>query len=166
MTARCDHRRRPGYGPGPDPRGEVMPKTSKSGAAKPSELPSTLRRSPKKAQRTFAKAHDSAAGEYGDEKRAYQVAWAAVKHSFEKIGDHWERKNGGKKGPSDAQAAGGRNTNRKTAGGVDANATKDHLLTVAKKLDISGRSRMKKKQLVEAIQKANNKKTASARKNK
>ena len=139
-----------------------MPKTTKNGAAKLSELPSTLRRSPTKAQRTFAKAHDSAAAEYGDERRANQVAWAAVKHSFEKVGDHWERKAGGKKGPSDAQAAGGRNTNRKTAGGVDATATKDHLLALAKKLDISGRSKMKKKQLVDAIQKANNRRTAKA----
>ena len=141
-----------------------MPKTTKSGAAKPSELPSTLRRSPKKAQRTFAKAHDSAAGEYGDEKRANQVAWAAVKHSFEKVGDHWEKKAGGKKGPSDAQAAGGKNTDRKTKGGVDATAPKDHLLKLAKKLDISGRSSMKKKQLVDAIQRANDKKTANSRK--
>jgi hypothetical protein len=47
---------------------------------------------------------------------------------------------------------------------VDANATKDHLLKVAKKLDISGRSSMKKKQLVEAIQRANDRKTANARK--
>jgi cation transport regulator ChaB len=141
-----------------------MPKTTKSGSAKPSELPSTLRRSPKKAQRTFAKAHDSAANEYGDEKRANQVAWAAVKHSFEKVGDHWEKKEGGKKGPSDAQAAGGRNTNRATKGGVDANATKTHLLSLAKKLGVTGRSKMKKKELVDAIQKANNKKTADARK--
>ncbi len=141
-----------------------MPKTTKSGSAKLSELPSTLRRSPKKAQRTFAKAHDSAAEEYGDEKRANQVAWAAVKHSFEKVGDHWEKKADGRKGPSDAQAAGGRNTNRKTKGGVDANATKDHLLSLAKKLGVSGRSRMKKKELVDAVQKANDKKTADARK--
>ncbi|MCU1668795.1 MAG: chaB [Blastococcus sp.] len=141
-----------------------MPKTTKNGQAKPSELPSTLRRSPKKAQRTFAKAHDSAAEEYGDERRANQVAWAAVKHSFEKVGDRWAKKEGSKKGPSDAQAAGGRNTNRKTKGGVDANATKAHLLELAKKLDISGRSTMKKKQLVDAIQTANNKKTADARK--
>ena len=140
-----------------------MPKTTKSGSAKPSELPSTLRRSPKKAQRTFAKAHDSAASEYGDEKRANQVAWAAVKHSFEKVGDHWEKKAGGRKGPSDAQAAGGRNTNRPSKGGVDANATKAHLLQLAKKLNISGRSTMKKKQLVDAIQKTNDKKTAAAR---
>ena len=141
-----------------------MPKTTRSGSAKKSELPSTLQRSPKKAQRTFAKAHDSAAEEYGDEKRANQVAWAAVKHSFEKVGDRWAKKDGGKKGPSDAQAAGGRNTNRKTKGGVDANATKDHLLSLAKKLGVSGRSTMKKKELVDAIQKANNKKTADARK--
>jgi cation transport regulator ChaB len=141
-----------------------MPKTTKNGTAKQSELPSTLQRSPKKAQRTFAKAHDSAADEYGDEKRANQVAWAAVKHSFEKVGDHWEKKAGGKKGPSDAQAAGGRTTNRETKGGVDANATKGHLLELAKKLNVSGRSKMKKKQLVDAIQRANNKKTADARK--
>ena len=143
-----------------------MPKTTKSGSAKLSELPSTLRRSPKKAQRTFAKAHDSAADEYGDEKRANQVAWAAVKHSFEKVGDHWEKKAGGKKGPSDEQAAGGKNTRRKTAGGVDANATKEHLLQMAKKLDVSGRSKMKKKELVDAIQKANDKQTADARRKK
>jgi cation transport regulator ChaB len=141
-----------------------MPKTTKSGSAKQSELPSTLQRSPKKAQRTFAKAHDSAADEYGDEKRANQVAWAAVKHSFEKVGDHWEKKAGGKKGPSDAQAAGGKSTNRKTRGGVDANATKEHLLSLAKKLGVSGRSKMKKKELVDAVEKANNKKTADARK--
>jgi cation transport regulator ChaB len=139
-----------------------MPKTTKSGKAKQSELPSTLQRSPKKAQRTFAKAHDSAADEYGDERRANQVAWAAVKHSFEKVGDHWEAK--GKKGPSDARAAGGRNSNRKTKGGVDANASKSHLMDVARKLDISGRSKMKKKELVDAIQKANDRASAKARK--
>ena len=138
-----------------------MPKTTKNGKAKKSELPSTLRRSPAKAQRTFAKAHDSAADEYGDERRANQVAWAAVKHGFEKVGDRWEKK--GRKGPSDEQAKGGRNTNRKTKGGVDANASKSHLLDVARKLGVAGRSTMKKKQLVDAIQKANNRKTAKAR---
>ena len=141
-----------------------MPKTTKTGTAKKSELPSTLQRSPNKAQRTFAKAHDAAVESYGEGGRANQTAWAAVKHSFEKVGDHWEKKEGGKKGPSDAQAAGGRNTNRATKGGVDANATKTHLLSLAKKLGVTGRSKMKKKELVDAIQKANNKKTADARK--
>ena len=142
-----------------------MPKTTRSGKAVESELPSTLQRSDDKAQQTFAKAHDSAASEYGDEKRANQGAWAAVKHAFEKVGDHWEKKAGGRKGPSDAQAAGGRKTNRETKGGVDANATKEHLMDVAKRLDVFGRSKMSKDELVDAIQKANDKATAEARKN-
>ena len=138
-----------------------MPKTTKSGKAKEGEIPSTLQRSPKKAQRTYAKAYDSAADEYGDGRRAAQTAWSAVKHSFEKVGDHWEKK--GTKGPSDAQAEGGRNTNRETKGGVDANASKSHLYDVAKKLDISGRSKMTKDQLVNAIKRASDKKTRKAR---
>ena len=140
-----------------------MPKTTKGGKAKQSEIPSTLRRSPEKARRTFAKAHDSAEESYGDERRANQVAWAAVKHSFEKVGDHWEPKD--EKGPSDSQAEGGRGTDRETKGGVDANASKRHLLEVARKLDVSGRSRMRKDELVDAIQKANDRKTAAARRN-
>ena len=143
-----------------------MPKTTKSGGAKKSELPSTLQRSEKKAQRTFAKAHDAAMDSYGDEERANRTAWSAVKHAYEKVGDHWEQKAGGRKGPSDAQAAGGVGTGKETKGGVDANATKDHLLSLAKKLDISGRTKMKKKELVDAIQKANTKETAKARKKK
>ena len=139
-----------------------MPKTTKSGAPKQSELPSTLQRSAKKAQRTFSKAYDAAADQYGSAKRANQVAWAAVKHAYEKVGDHWEKKD--EMGPSDKRAEQGRGSKAKPQGGVDANATKDHLLKVAKRLDISGRSTMKKKQLVEAIQKANDKKTAKARK--
>ena len=138
-----------------------MPKTDKSGNAKKSELPSTLERSDPKAQRTFAKAHDSAAESYGEGRRAYQTAYAALKHTHEKIGDHWEPKES--KGPSDKQAEGGRNTNRETAGGVDANASKKHLEDVARRLQIRGRSRMTKDELVEAIQKANDRSTAQAR---
>ena len=130
-----------------------MPKTTKGGKPKKSELPSTLQRSDTKAQRTFAKTHDSAAAEYGDERRAHQVAFSAVKHTHEKVGDHWEPKK--KYGPSDAQAEGGKDTKRKTAEGVDANASKSHLRDLAKRLDISGRSSMSKKELVEAIKKEN-----------
>ena len=139
-----------------------MPKTTKSGDAEPDEIPSTLRRSDEKAQRTFAKAHDAAAESYGDEQRANQVAWAAVKHTHEKVGDHWEPKD--HKGPSDRQAEGGADTDRETKGGVDANATKEHLMDVAKRLDVHGRSSMTKDELVDAIQKANDKDTAAARK--
>jgi cation transport regulator ChaB len=124
-------------------------------------MPGTLKRSPKKAQDTYAKAHDSAVDEYGEGERAHRTAFAAVKHSFEKAGDHWEPK--GRKGPSDAKAAGGRNTKAKTAGGVDANASKQHLMDLAKRLDVSGRSRMTKAELVDAIQKANKRSTSKAR---
>ena len=140
-----------------------MPKTTKSGKPKQEELPSTLQRSGAKAQRTFTKAHDSAAETYGEGRRAHQTAYAALKHTHEKVGDHWEPKEGGRKGPSDEQAKGGRGTDRETKGGVDANATKSHLLDVAKRLDVPGRSRMTKGELVDAIQKANDRKSAQAR---
>ena len=136
-----------------------MPKTTKSGKAKQDELPSTLQRSPKKAQRTFAKAHDSAAEQYGEGERAHRTAYSAVKQSFEKVGDHWEPK--GEKGPSDA---GGRGKRDDTKGGVDANASKKHLYEVAQRLDVPGRSKMDKSELVDAIQKANRKETAKSRK--
>jgi cation transport regulator ChaB len=131
-----------------------MPKTTKGGKPKKDELPSTLQRSDAKAQRTFAKAHDSAAEEYGDEGRAHRVAYSAVKHSFEKVGDHWEPKE--KRGPSDKRAEGGgpRNTGP-SAEGVDANASKKHLLDVARRLDVPGRSTMTKSELVDAIKKHN-----------
>ena len=140
-----------------------MPKSTSKGQAKKSELPDTIKRSDAKAQRTFAKAHDSAAEQYGEGQRAHRVAYAALKNTHERVGDHWEPKAKGAKGPSDRQAQGGRNTARKTASGVDANASKQHLYDVAKRLDISGRSSMSKQELVQAIQKANRRKTAKAR---
>ena len=137
-----------------------MPKTTKSGKAKKSELPSTLRKSDAKAQRTFAKVHDAAAKQYGEGERAHRVAYDALKHTYEKIGDHWERKP--EKGPSDARArSGGPNPKGKSAEGVNANASKKHLVEVARRLDISGRSTMTKDELVTAIKKANRR--ASAR---
>ena len=128
------------------------------------ELPSTLERSSKKAQRTWIKAHDSAVEEYGDGERAHRTAFAALKHSFEKVGDRWEAKDD--KGPSDKQAAKSGAAARKggtTSEGVDANATKAHLMEVAKRLDVPGRSRMNKDELVEAIKKANRKETRKSR---
>jgi cation transport regulator ChaB len=126
------------------------------------ELPSTIQRSPEKAQRTWIEAHDSAVKTYGEGRRAHQTAFAALKHSFEKVGDHWEPK--AERGPSDAQAkrgAGQRPT--ETAGGVDAEASKEHLYQLAKRLGVPGRSRMTKPELVEAVQKANDRESARAR---
>jgi cation transport regulator ChaB len=139
-----------------------MPKTTSSGQPKKGELPSTLRKSPPKAQRTFAKAHDSAVKQYGDGERAHRVAYDALKHSFEKIGDHWEPKS--QKGPSDSRArSGGPHPKGKSAEGVDANASKKHLVEVARRLDISGRSTMSKDELVSAIKKANRRASARSR---
>lgn len=138
-----------------------MPKTTKTGTARQSELPGTLRRSDEKAQRTFAKAHDAAADEYGDAERAHRVAYAALKHTHEKVGDHWEPKE--EYGPSDRKAEGGRGTRAETKGGVDANASKRHLYDLAKRLEISGRSTMSKDELVDAIEKENARRTRRAR---
>jgi cation transport regulator ChaB len=138
-----------------------MPKVTKSGKVKTDELPSTLQRSDEKAQETYAKTLDSAEDQYGDGERAHRTAYSALKHTHEKVGDHWEQKD--HKGPSDKQAEGGRGTSKPTAGGVDANASKEHLYDVAKKLEVPGRSTMNKKELVDAIQKANDKETRKAR---
>jgi cation transport regulator ChaB len=140
-----------------------VPKTTRSGKAVQSELPSTLQRSDGKAKRTFAKAHDSAEEEYGDESRANRVAWAAVKHTHEKVGDHWQPKEDGHRGPSDPQAEGDVTTHRRSSGGVDEHATKQHLLGLARELDVRGRSSMTKAELVEALRTANDAATRRAR---
>ncbi len=137
-----------------------MPKTNKSGKPIKSELPSTLQRSGRKAQETFAKTYDSAIDQYeGDERRAHQVAFASLKHTHEKVGDHWEPKE--EYGPSDARAEErGPGSDTPTAGGVDANASKKHLYEVASRLQIKGRSSMTKAELVEALQRANSRESA------
>ena len=123
--------------------------------AKKEDLPDTLERSPKKVQRTYEKALDSAHEEYDSEQRAHRTAWSAVKHVAEKQGDHWELKD--EKGPSDAQAKQGgkqaRDNPKKTRGGVDAEGnTKEELYERAKKLGVEGRSNMSKDELAKAIQ--------------
>ncbi len=128
------------------------------------ELPSTLRRSPRKAQDTWSKALDAALEQYGDGERARRTAYAALKHGFEKVGDHWEAK--ARKGPSDRQAqrhGAAARSGGQTAGGVDANASRSHLYDLAKRLDITGRSKMSKDQLVEALQRANDRETRKSR---
>jgi cation transport regulator ChaB len=126
------------------------------------ELPSTLRRSPRKAQETFAKAHDAAVETYGEGQSAHRVAFAAVKHSYEKVGDRWQPKP--EKGPSDAQASQRYGQRPKdTAQGVNANASRAHLLDVARELAVPGSEEMTKPELVSAIEKANARATRRAR---
>jgi len=118
------------------------------------EMPSTIARSPEKAQRTWVKTHDHAVEEYGEGERAHRTAYGALKHSFEKVDDHWEPKE--RRGPSDERST--KSTAEKqqgigeTAGGVDERGhTKAELYERAKRLGVPNRSRMDKHELAQAI---------------
>ena len=119
------------------------------------DLPSTLERSPDKAQRTYAKTKASAEEQYGDGEAAERTAWASVKHSFEKVGDHWEAKD--EKGPSDprgkqSSTEAKRRGRGETYGGVDVEQnTKAELYERARDLDVQGRSDMSKEELAKAV---------------
>ena len=129
------------------------------------DLPATLKRSPRKVQRTYEEALDSAHEQYDSEQRAHRVAWAAVKRVAEKHGDHLELKESA--GPSDAQdARSGREARDHplpTAGGVDATKTKAELYDDARRAGIEGRSHMSKSELVSALRRYNDRETAKAR---
>jgi cation transport regulator ChaB len=125
------------------------------------DIPSTIARSDEHAQEIYQKAHDRAVQTYGEGEIAHRTAYSALKHSYKKVGDHWEPK--AIKGPSDPQAARGPATDPNarenplpTAGGrvVGADKPKDELYEEARKLGISGRSEMSKEELAEAIQAA------------
>jgi cation transport regulator ChaB len=131
-----------------------MPKMTTGNKPKRSELPDTLKRSSAKAQRTFAKAHDAAVEQYGEGERAHRTAIAALKHSYEKVGDRWVPKD--EQGPSDPRSkkttAQKRRGEGETYGGVDAEGnTKQELYERAKRLGVEGRSRMSKRELARAI---------------
>jgi ChaB len=129
-------------------------------------VPSPVARSDDKAVRTYKKTLESAEETYGDGERAHRTAFAALKHSHEKVGDHWEPKE--RLGPSDEQAAQGAPESlaqpRPTAGGVDANASKGHLDDVARRVGIEHPEDLAKADLVRQIDRANRRATARARK--
>jgi hypothetical protein len=117
-------------------------------------MPSTVRRSSAKAQRTWAKAHDSAVETYGEGEAAHRTAFAALKHTHQKKGDRWVAKD--EKGPSDPRST--RSTDEKrrgegeTFGGVDVyGSTKQELYERAREFGVPGRSRMSKEELARAI---------------
>ena len=142
-----------------------MPDKHAEADAMREDVPSTVARSDDKAVRTFKKTLESAEDSYGEGERAQRTAFASLKHTHEKVGDHWEPKE--HKGPSDARAAlstpESRDDDLPTAQGVDANASKKHLVGVARRLGISHPERSTKKQLVEDIQRANARETERAR---
>jgi hypothetical protein len=117
-------------------------------------IPSTLQRSSKKAQRTYAETLAAAESEYGPGERAARTAYASLKHSFAKVGDHWEPK--AQKGPSDDQAAksgrAARESPGRTFGGVDVRGqSRAALMQRAEALGVQGRASMRKDELAAAI---------------
>jgi hypothetical protein len=137
------------------------------------DLPGTPQRSDRKAQDTDVRTRASAEAYYHDGGRAARTASSAVKPSHEKVADNWEPNK--QRGPSDAhvpllrkhqQAARGGDPARNpapTEGGVDAAASKAHLLVLAQEGNVRGRSRMTQHQLVSALRCADDAATAKAR---
>lgn len=127
-----------------------MPKKD-DGKKDETEIPSTIMRSEEHAQHLWKAAHDSAVGTYGEGGRAHRVAFAALKHEYEKQGDKWVRKP--ENGPSDPQAARGPTTKHKstdepkapTAGGKVAHSDKEarEKAKEARKEDAEARKREK-----------------------
>jgi cation transport regulator ChaB len=114
------------------------------------DLPKPVRRSPKKARRTFQKALDSAIEEYGDEARAHRTAYGALKHGFEMVDNRWEPK--ARKGSSDERSKRPRGQGGQTGRGVNLEGhSKQELYERAKKLGVDGRSQMSKMELAKAI---------------
>lgn len=132
-----------------------------------SDVPSTIARSDDKAVRTYKKSLASAEESYGDGERAHRAAYAALKHTHEKVGDRWEPKD--EPGRSDPQAERSTPDSRAgaepTAEGVNANASKKHLVEVAGRLGIEHPDRSTKDELVEAIKRANARASDRARGN-
>ncbi len=149
-----------------------MPKDKngrEKGARRDDEMPSTIARSDKKAQRTWKEAHDSAVETYGEGERAHRTAFAALKHTHEKQGDHWVPKQ--EKGPSDPRAAKptreAREGKGETYGGIDYYGhTKKEFEQRAKRLGITGYSRMHKDELVKKIAQRERSQEAQERKDR
>jgi ferric-dicitrate binding protein FerR (iron transport regulator) len=117
-------------------------------------LPGTLARSPEKAQETWLKTHDSAVEQYGEGEQAHRTAFKQLKRSWEKVDDHWERKD--EPGPSDPRSLhrgrAARMGRGEALGGVDFfGHTRAELYERAKRLGIRGRSSMTKIELARAI---------------
>jgi hypothetical protein len=141
-----------------------MPDKHKQADQMRDDVPSTIARSDDKAVRTYKKTLESAEETYGSGERAHRAALASLKHTHEKVGDHWEPKDD--TGPSDPQAEKGAAEARRddeSASGVDTNASKGHLDDIAKRLGIEHPEGMKKADLVAAIEKANARETRKAR---
>jgi cation transport regulator ChaB len=89
-----------------------MPANRARSTSSDPDIPRTILQSDRHAQRLWKAAHDSAVETYGEGASARRVAFAALKHQYQKQGDKWVKK--AHKGPSDPQAARGPTTPRKS----------------------------------------------------
>ena len=92
--------------------------------------------------------------QYGEGERAHRTAFAALKHTYEKQGDRWVPKS--EKGASDPRSEQSTEDARagkgETYGGIDYYGhTKKEFEQRAKRLGITGYSRMRKDELVRRI---------------
>lgn len=123
----------------------------------PHKMPGTLQRSSPKAQRTYLETLENAERQYGSGERASRTAYAALKHGFEKVGDHWEEK--AVPGPSDSRSKqptteAKRAGRGETFGGVDVEGhSRDELYERARALDPSVSRKMSKEELARLISK-------------
>jgi cation transport regulator ChaB len=135
----------------------TVPKHEKKRKRAPArdDMPSTIARSDEKAQRTWKETHDSAVEQYGEGERAHRTAFASLKHTYEKEGDRWVPKD--EKGASDPRSEMSTEDARagkgETYGGIDYYGhTKKEFEQRAKRLGITGYSRMRKAELVKKIE--------------
>ena len=136
-----------------------MPKTNKDGSRK-SKLPLDDRPVGEEGAATFAKTYDSAEESYGEGERAARTAFSALKHTHEKVGDHWEPKDG-KGPPTTTRPRAGARRSRPRRGWTRTRASST--CTTWRSASTSpGRSRMSKDELVEAIKKANRRASSDA----
>ena len=104
--------------------------------------------------RVDRKTHDGAVETYGEGERAHRVAYASLKHSFEKRGDRWVPKK--QKGPSDPRSTqstrGAIEGKGKTYGGLDYfGHTKQELLDIGRGMGAHVSTHMTKDEVADAI---------------
>lgn len=111
------------------------------------ELFSTLMHSPRKTQEPWMGTHNSAVEQYGEGQRAHRTPFASLKHSFERLGDHLPK----------------RHHPKSTAASADSGKSRNELMNEARSLGVQNYSSMRKPELVDAIERANRRRTVKAR---
>jgi hypothetical protein len=123
-----------------------------------------FQKSGRRAQESYAKALDSAIQTYGAGDRARRSAIASVSRTFQRLGDRWVPRSpqSARTAQATRRSASSANSSRPTqSGNIDMKSTKDNLMNAARRMQIPGRSRMNKPELVAALRKANRTRSSS-----